>query len=49
MPSRFRYVFLVGLLAVMLLIASGADLGGEMVYGYNAGGTACAQPIDFRK
>jgi hypothetical protein len=33
----------------MLLIASGADLGGEMVYGYNAGGSACAQPIDFKK
>ena len=49
MPTRFRYVFLAGLLAVMLLIASGADLGGEMVYGYNAGGAACAQPIDFKK
>jgi uncharacterized membrane protein len=49
MPRRFRYVFMAGLLAVMLLIASGADLGGEMVYGYNAGGTACAQPIDIRK
>jgi uncharacterized membrane protein len=49
MPTRFRYIFLTGLLLVMLLIASGADLGGEMVYSYNAGGTACAQPIDFRK
>ena len=49
MPTRFRYVFLAGLLAVMLLIASGADLGGEMVYGYNAGGSACAQPIDIKK
>jgi uncharacterized membrane protein len=49
MPTRFRYVFMAGLLAVMLLIASGADLGGEMVYGYNAGGAACAQPIDMGK
>ena len=49
MPTRFRYVFLAGLLAVMLLIASGADLGGEMVYGYNAGGSACPQPIDIKK
>ncbi len=49
MPTRFRYIFLTGLVLVMLLIASGADLGGEMVYGYNAGGTACTQPIDFRK
>ena len=49
MPTRFRYIFLTGLLLLMLLIASGADLGGEMVYSYNAGGSACAQPIDFRK
>ena len=49
MPTRGRYVFLAGLLAVVLLIALGADLGGEMVYSYNAGGSACAQPIDFKK
>lgn len=49
MPSRGRYVFLVGLIAVLGLIAAGADLGGEMVYGYNAGGSACPQPIDFKK
>ncbi|MGA9722110.1 MAG: DUF2231 domain-containing protein [Candidatus Binatus sp.] len=49
MPTRGRYVFLAGLIAVMGLIAAGADLGGEMVYGYNAGGSACAQPIDFKK
>ncbi len=46
---RARYLFLAGLLAVVLLIAAGADLGGEMVYGYNAGGSACPQPIDLRK
>jgi hypothetical protein len=49
MPARGRYVFLAGLIAVMGLITAGADLGGEMVYGYNAGGSACPQPIDFRK
>ncbi len=49
MPMRGRYVFLAGLIAVMGLIAAGADLGGEMVYGYNAGGSACPQPIDFKK
>lgn len=49
MPTRGRYVFLAGLIAVMALVAAGADLGGEMVYGYNAGGSACAQPIDFKK
>jgi len=49
MPTRGRYLFLVGLVALLGLIAAGADLGGEMVYSYNAGGSACAQPIDFRK
>ena len=49
MPSRGRYVFLAGLLVVMLLIALGADFGGRMVYDYNAGGGACPQPIDFSK
>jgi uncharacterized membrane protein len=49
MPSRGRYVFLAGLLVVMLLIAVGADFGGRMVYDYNAGGDACPQPIDFSK
>ena len=49
MPTRYRPVFLVGLLAVLCLITAGADLGGEMVFGYNAGGSACPQPIDYRK
>ena len=49
MPMRGRYVFLIALIAVMGLVAAGADLGGEMVYSYNAGGSACPQPIDFRK
>ena len=49
MPTRGRYVFLAGLIAVMCLIAAGAAIGGEMVYGYNAGGSACPQPIDFGK
>jgi uncharacterized membrane protein len=49
MPSRGRLLFLFGLFAVLCLIAAGADLGGEMVYGYNAGGAACPQPIDLRK
>ncbi len=49
MPTRARILFLAGLIAVMALIAAGADLGGEMVFAYNAAGTACAQPIDYRK
>jgi len=49
MPTRGRYIFLAGLIAVLGLITAGADLGGEMVFSYNAGGSACAQPIDYRK
>jgi uncharacterized membrane protein len=49
MPTRARFLFMAGLIALMVLIAAGADLGGEMVYGYNAGGSACPQPIDFKK
>ncbi len=49
MPTRGRYIFLAGLIALMGLIAAGADFGGEMVYSYNAGGSACPQPIDFKK
>jgi len=49
MPTRGRYAFLAALLALMLLLTAGADLGGQMVYSYNAGGSACPQPIDFKK
>jgi len=49
MPTRARVLFMAGLIALMILIAAGADLGGEMVYGYNAGGSACTQPIDYKK
>ena len=49
MPTRFRVLFMAALLVVMVLIAAGADLGGEMVYAYNAAGSACPQPIDFKK
>lgn len=49
MPERGRYVFLIGLLAMLALIVKGADYGGRMVFDYNAGGNACNQPIDFSK
>lgn len=49
MPGRVRWGFLLGLAAVCWLMAQGADLGGRMVYDYNAGGDACSQPIDFSK
>jgi hypothetical protein len=40
---------MAGLILLMGLIAAGADLGGEMVFAYNAAGSACAQPIDLKK
>ena len=49
MPTRARVLFMAGLILLMGLIAAGADLGGEMVFAYNAAGSACPQPIDFRK
>lgn len=47
MPSAGKYLFLIGLLVMVVLIAKGADYGGMMVYDYNAGGGACPQPIDY--
>lgn len=49
MPARGRYLFVLALLSLLGVIAAGADLGGQMVYDYNAGGTACPQPIDFKQ
>ena len=49
LPRRGRWVFFIGLIAVCVLIARGADYGGRLVYDYNAGGNACGQPIDFSK
>lgn len=47
MPVRGRGAFLALLVLVAILIAKGADYGGRMVYDYNAGGSACGQPIEF--
>ena len=49
LPRRGRWAFLIGLVAMCVLIARGADYGGRLVYDYNAGGNACGQPIDFSK
>jgi uncharacterized membrane protein len=49
LPQRGRWAFLLGLIAVCVLIARGADYGGRLVYDYNGGGNACGQPIDFSK
>ena len=49
LPRRGRWAFLIGLIAMCVLIARGADYGGRLVFDYNAGGNACGQPIDFSK
>lgn len=36
-------------LIVVALMAVGADYGARMVYDYNAGGSACPQPIEFTR
>jgi uncharacterized membrane protein len=46
MPRRGRLGFLLLLLVMTALIVKGADYGGWMVYGYNAGGSL-PQPIEF--
>ena len=48
-PKKGRWLFLVLLLAMIGVMTLGADYGGRMVYDYNAGGTACRQPIQFTK
>lgn len=48
-PKRSRALFLFLYLAMIGVMALGADFGGRMVYDYNAGGTACRQPIPFTK
>jgi hypothetical protein len=46
MPRRGRVLFMIGLLVMTAILAKGADFGGWMVYGYNAGGSL-PQPIEF--
>jgi uncharacterized membrane protein len=49
LPVRGRFLFLGLLLVLLLGLTKGADYGGRMVYDYNAGGSACGQPIDFTR
>lgn len=46
MPRRGRAAFFILLLAMGAILIKGADYGGWMVYGYNAGGSL-PQPIEF--
>jgi uncharacterized membrane protein len=48
-PKKGRWLFLLLVLAMIGVMTAGADFGGRMVYDYNAGGTACRQPIQFTK
>jgi len=47
LPIRGRFVFLALMVVMIAIVAKGADYGERMVYDYNAGGSACGQPIDF--
>ena len=46
-PKKGRPLFLFLLLVMIGVMTAGADFGGRMVYDYNAGGSACRQPIQF--
>ncbi len=46
-PKKGRLLFLFLLLVMIGVMTVGADFGGRMVYDYNAGGSACRQPIQF--
>jgi len=46
MPQRGRPLFMIGLVLMALILAKGADYGGWMVFGFNAGGSL-PQPIEF--
>jgi uncharacterized membrane protein len=48
-PRRGRPIYLLLLLGLLILMALGADYGARMVYDYNAGGSACSQPIEFTR
>jgi len=46
MPRRGRAFFMIGLVLMAAILVEGADYGGGMVYGYNAGGSL-PQPVEF--
>jgi uncharacterized membrane protein len=48
-PKKGRLFFALLFLALLVLMTVGADYGARMVYDYNAGGTACPQPVEFTK
>jgi uncharacterized membrane protein len=48
-PQKGRALFVLLLFALLGVMSVGADYGARMVYDYNAGGSACLQPIEFVK
>lgn len=48
-PQKRRWIFLILFLVLLGVMTVGADYGARMVYDYNAGGSACSQPIEFTK
>jgi uncharacterized membrane protein len=48
-PKKGRLLFLLLFLVLLGIMSVGADYGARMVYDYNAGGSACSQPIEFTK
>jgi uncharacterized membrane protein len=48
-PKKGRVLFLLLLLVLLGIMTVGADYGARMVYDYNAGGSACSQPIEFTR
>ncbi len=48
-PKKGRLIFMLVFLGLLVVMSFGADYGARMVYDYNAGGSACSQPIDFTK
>ena len=48
-PKKGKWIFLLLFLVLLGIMAVGTDYGARMVYDYNAGGSACSQPIEFNK
>ena len=48
-PKKGKWIFLLLFLVLLGIMTVGADYGARMVYDYNAGGSACSQPIEFNK
>jgi len=48
-PQKGRLFFILLFVALLAIMTIGADHGARMVYDYNAGGSACPQPIEFTR